>query len=238
MEERIYTGIISAMQKEIDLLLGEAKIERVDSIGGVDYHVGSLCGCDVVIAKAGIGKVMASSGMTAMICNFKLSRVIFTGIAGGVGDDTKVLDQVIGTSLVQHDFGQYTREGFSWIPGFEGESGYYDCDPGLVQLAYDSAVKVIGPEHVFKGMIASGDQFIASESQVERLQKDFDAIACEMEGASVAIVCSKYHIPFVVIRAMSDKADGNAHESYDNMADIAADHSCRTVMEMLKSSAK
>jgi len=234
-EERI--GLISAMDNEVALLLDEAEIDRVDTIGGVDFHVGTLHGQPVVIIRSGIGKVMAASALTAMLNNYPISRVIFTGIAGGVGNETEVLDQVIATRLVQHDYGTITNDGFVWsssVPGEdEGEKGYYTCDPGLVNLAYEAAIQAVGEDHVYKGIVATGDQFVASEEYVETLQRDFDAIACEMEGASVAAVCAQYEVPFVVIRAMSNKADGNAHESFDNMIDIAADNSSRIVIQML-----
>jgi adenosylhomocysteine nucleosidase len=103
-------------------------------------------------------------------------------------------------------------------------------------MAYRAALAVVGEGHVFRGLVASGDQFVASEAFVRRLQEEFNAIACEMEGASIALVCEQYNTPFVVIRTLSDKADGLAHETYENMADLAADNSCRIVMEMLKSS--
>ena len=226
-------GIISAMPNEVDLLLRKAEIDRVDKIGSVDFNVGTLCGRPVVIAQAGIGKILSAAGTAAMLNNYDISEVIFTGIAGGVGDETRVLDVVIATQLVQHDFGQILGEGFEWAEGDSGEEGYYACDAGLVEDAYRAAVDVVGPDHVFKGIVASGDQFVASEQYVKKLQDDFNAIACEMEGASVALVCRQYGVPFVVIRTMSDKADGAAHETYENMADIAADHSSRIVMEML-----
>lgn len=229
------TGIISAMQNEIDLLLSEAQIERTDTVGGVDYHVGTLCGKPVVIAGAGIGKILSAAGITAMLNRYDISDVLFTGIAGGVGDETSVLDVVIATELVQHDFGYRNNDGFAWSGGFNGETGRYACDKELVELAYRAAVDVVGEAHVFRGTIASGDQFVASEEYVDYLQSDFNAIACEMEGASIALVCQQYDTPFVVIRTMSDKADGLAHETYENMGDIAADNSCRIVMEMLES---
>lgn len=233
-EDMHYTGIISAMANEIDLLLKEARIDDVETIGGVDYHVGELCGQHVVIAQAGVGKVLSAAGAAAMIDNFPIDSLIFTGIAGGVGDETQVLDEVVATQLVQHDYGQITNDGFEWFEGYVGENGRYPCDEELVELAYRSAVKVVGEDHVFKGTIATGDQFIASEEYVKILQDEFDAVACEMEGAAVALVCMKYEVPFVVVRAMSDKADGNAHESYKNMGDIAADNSSEIVMAMLR----
>lgn len=228
-------GIISAMQNEVDLLLQEADIDHTDTIGGVDFNVGLLCGKPVVIARAGIGKILSAAGTAAMLNNYDISELIFTGIAGGVGDETKVLDVVVATMLVQHDYGQITNEGFEWSKGFDGEEDYYPCDERLVNLAYAAAVDTVGKEHVFQGIVASGDQFVASEAYVKKLQEDFNAIACEMEGASIALVCERYGVPFVVLRTMSDKADGLAHETYENMADIAADNSSRIVIEMLES---
>ena len=234
-----YIGIISAMDNEIDLLLDVAVIDRVDTVADVEYHVGSLHGQPVVIMRAGIGKIRAASSVTAMLSKYPISKVIFTGIAGGVEDDTKVLDEVIATRLVEHDYGILSNDGFEWRsgdPGTGGEAGlYYDCDPELVKLAYDAAVDVVGEDRAHKGIIATGDQFIANSEYVEKLQKDYDAYACEMEGAAVAVVCIKYETPFVVIRALSDKADGNAHDSYEDFGEKAADNSSRIVFEMLDS---
>lgn len=227
-------GIISAMDTEIDLLLMNAEIDRTDHIGGIDFHVGTLGGKDVVIVRAGIGKVLAAAGTAALLNNYDIESLFFTGVAGGVGDETKVLDVVIASDLVQHDFGTIQSDGFLWRPGENGIGGYYPCDEKLIELAYESAVSVVGADHTFKGTIATGDQFVASESYVKELQDKFNAIACEMEGASVAAVCFQYEIPFVVIRAMSDKADGLAHETYENMVDIAADNSCKIIMKMLE----
>lgn len=234
-EQQEYIGIISAMDNEVDLLLKEAEIDHVDTFATMDYHVGTLHDKPVVIVKGGIGKVRAAAGVTTLLNQYKISDVIFTGIAGGVGDETKVLDEVVATGLVQHDYGEITNDGFVRTEGTEGEEkGVYYCDEGLVDLAYESAKSVLKDHDVYKGIIATGDQFVASEEYVEGLEKDYDAMACDMEGASIAIVCSQYDVPFVVIRAMSDKADGKAHESYENMGDIAADNSSKIVMKMLE----
>ena len=225
-------GIISAMDNEISLLLDSAEEEEVVTIGGVDYHVGTLCGQDVVICKSGIGKVLGAAGVTAMLNNFDITEVLFTGIAGGVGDKTHVLDMVIATDLVQHDFGEILADGFKWTKGYVGD-GYYPCSEELVDQAYSAAVSIIGEDHVFKGTIATGDQFVASEEYVNWLQDKFDAIACEMEGAAIALVCMQYDTPFVVIRAMSDKADGLANKTYNDMGDRAAELSSSIIMKML-----
>ena len=227
-------GIISAMDNEIDLLLQNAEIDHVDHTGERDYYVGTLCGKDVVIVRAGIGKVRAAAGAATLLNLYDVSDVIFTGIAGGTGDGTKVLDVVVAVNLVQHDYGAVTKEGFTWSERSGGDDGYFTCDEGLVKLAHGAAEEVVGEGHVFEGTIATGDQFIASESYVETLQENFHALACEMEGAAVASVCTQYGVPFVVVRTMSDKADGNAYETYKKMADIAADNSCRIIMNMLE----
>ena len=233
-----YIGIISALDNEIDILLDEAKIEREDEIGGVIYNVGTLENKNVVITKAGVGKIRSSSAITAMINNYNITKVIFTGIAGGLLDSEKVLDVVIATKLVEHDYGMLDNTGFVWTSGDPGisksDGDYYECDTNLVNLAFDKAKGVVGDSHVFKGVIATGDQFIANEEYVNKLRNDFDAYACEMEGASVAVICIRYAIPFVVIRALSDKADGAAHDSYENFGDIAALNSSKIVLKMLE----
>ncbi len=228
------TGIISAQENEVSLLLARADIDRVERIGGVDYHIGTLCGREVVICRAGIGKAYSAAGAAVMMSRFPLSSLLFTGIAGGVGDQTKVLDMVIATELVHHDYGAIHEDGFTWTTPIDGGTGHFTCDPALVETAFNAAVAVVGEGHVFRGLVASGDQFVASESYVNSLREKFGAIACEMEGACVASVAARFGVPFVVIRAMSDKADGKAHESYENLGDLAADHSGRIVMEILK----
>lgn len=227
-------GIIAAMDTEIDLLLLNADIDHEDQVGGIVFHVGTLRGKDVVIVKAGVGKVLSAAGTAALFNRYNISSLIFTGVAGGVGDETKVLDMVIATDLVQHDYGRIDDAGFVWSAPYNSASGYFPCDEALVDLAYNAAVDTLGAEKVHKGTIATGDQFVASASYVKELQDKFDAIACEMEGASVASVCSMYNVPFVVLRVMSDKADGVADETYADFVDTAADNSCTIVMKMLE----
>ena len=232
--ERI--GIISAMSNEMKLLLDNADIDHVDRVGGFEFNVGKLKGKDVVIVKAGVGKVLSAAAAATLANNYRVVDAIFTGIAGGVGDKTNVLDVVVASELVQHDYGTMTRnEGFIWWPTENADdNGFYQCDYKLADIACESATEIMGSSRVFRGRIATGDQFIASESYVRELQDKFDALACEMEGAAVASVCKQYNIPIVVIRCMSDKADGLARESISNMGDIAADNSSRIVMRMLE----
>ncbi len=227
-------GIITAMSNELSLLLENADIEETKTIGGVDYNIGTLEGQDVVLVKAGVGKILAAAGAATLINEFDVSSIIFTGIAGGVGDETEVMDIVVSTDLAVHDYGDINNDGFAWeaVHGSD-ENGRIPADPELTALAFDSAVSVVGADSAFKGTIATGDQFVASESYVKVLQDRFNALACEMEGAAVGLVAYTYGVPFVVIRCMSDKADGLAHGTYANFGDTAADNSARIVMNML-----
>ena len=227
-------GIITAMSNELSLLLENADISRTETIGGVEYNIGTLQGKDVVLAKAGIGKILAAAGAATLINEFDVSSIIFTGIAGGVGEETEVMDVVVSTDLVVHDYGDMTNDGFVWdaVAGSD-ENGRIPADADLADLAYEAAVDVVGKDSAFKGNIATGDQFVASENYVKILQDNFNSLACEMEGASVGLVAYQYGVPFVVIRCMSDKADGLAHESYEDFGDQAADNSASIVMEML-----
>ena len=234
-------GILTAMENEIRALLSRAEVERTDTIGGVTFYVGKMCGRDVVIAQAGVGKVLSAAGASTMLNQYDVKALIFTGVAGGVGDETRVLDMVIATELVQYDYGFRKEDGFHWSrPIFTSNpgTGHFICDTDLAESAWNAAVSVVGREHTFRGTIVSGDQFVSSESFVRELQENFGAVACEMEGAAVASVCEQYGVPFVVIRSMSDKADGKAHETILNMMDLAAEHCCRVLTKMLEDMGK
>ena len=230
------TAIISAMAVELDALVKAADIEKETVIGGNTFYVGTLNGEDVVLVQAGIGKVLAASCTAALLNNFTVKGVIFTGIAGGVGDEVNVMDMVIGSALVQHDYGTETNDGFVWNgeAAADQETGMIPVDKTLSTIAYNAAKDVLGAEKVHQGVIATGDQFVASESYVKVLQDKFDALACEMEGSSVARVCDQFGVPCTVIRCMSDKADGLAHDTYAFNYTEASNTSASVVMEMLK----
>ena len=228
-------GIISAMDVELKKLVEEAEVSKEETVAGNTFYIGTLNGVDVVLVKGGVGKVLAASCTQTMINNYRVGSVVFTGVAGGVGDDTQVMDMVIGTALVQHDYGTETNDGLQWngSAAADQETGMIPVDEALSKLAYDSACAVLGEEKVHQGVIATGDQFISSESYVKTLQEKFDALACEMEGAAVARVCDQYKVPCAVLRCMSDKADGIAHDTYEfNMTD-AANNSASVVLGMM-----
>ena len=233
-------GIVSAMSVELNALVEKTKITRTEEIAGNTFYEGVLNGVDVVLVKAGIGKVLAASCAETLIDTYHVGGIVFTGIAGGVGDEVNVMDMVVATELVQHDYGTETNDGFVWNgeAGSDQKTGMIPVDGTLSKIAYDAACDVLGETKVHQGVIATGDQFISSESDVKELQTKFNALACEMEGASVARVADQFGVPCAVIRCMSDKADGLAHDTYAFNYTQASNTSASVVLEMLNTIAK
>ena len=227
-------GIISAMNSELQFLIDSSRIAKVDEIGGMKFYSGNLMGKDVVLVKGGVGKSLSAACTATLINQYRVRQIIFTGIAGGVGNEVKVLDIVIATELILHDYGTVgNEEGFFWRPGPDGIERI-PVDRALADLAYNTALSVVGRDRVYRGLVATGDQFIASGWYVNLLQEKFNALACEMEGASVALIADKFKVPCVIIRCMSDKADGQAHTAIANFGDQAAEISEQIVLGLLE----
>jgi adenosylhomocysteine nucleosidase len=225
-------GIIGAMRSEVEELVSLLDGKEEIRIGALTFYRGKLLGAvDAVIAECGVGKVNAAITATLMIREFSPRAIINTGVSGALSPALSVGDLVIGDSFVQHDMDTSPigdPVGFVTGPNLV----YFPADEALVSAAVAAAASLGLP--AISGRVASGDQFIAGGESKARIRTCFDAATCEMEGTAVAEVCDQYDTPFVVIRAMSDKADGEAHESFDNFGDTAADNSSRIVMEMLK----
>lgn len=226
-------AIIGAMDKEISLLKPEIKDMKEKTIGKITFYQGKLENKDVVLLKTGVGKVNAAVGANTVIREFGAEKIIFTGVAGAINRKLNVADVVISKDLVQHDvdLSAFDRP-LGLISG--EESAEFKANPELIDLATKSAIKVLGKDKVHLGRIATGDQFIADKKKVEFLGEYFKADAVEMEGASVAQVAQIYGVPFVVLRALSDKADGGAEMVYDEFVQVAANNSAKIVKEMLK----
>lgn len=226
-------ALIGAMDSEIEFLKNSMKNVTETKIGAITYYEGILEEKDVVLLKTGVGKVNAAIGADTVIREFKVESIIFTGVAGAVDNKLNIADIVVSKDLVQHDV-DLTAFGrpMGLIPG--SESIEFKADKNLIDIAYESAVKVLGKDKVKIGRIATGDQFIADKDKVEMIGKVFGASAVEMEGGAVAQVAHLYNIPFVVLRAVSDKADGSAKMTYEDFVIIAADNSANIVKEMLK----
>ncbi|RKP55342.1 5'-methylthioadenosine/adenosylhomocysteine nucleosidase [Cohnella endophytica] len=225
-------GIIGAMQEEIELVLARLENKQTEKHGGIVYHRGDFHGKKVVLTRSGVGKVNSAVCTQILIDRFGADAVIFTGVAGAVDPALNIGDIVVSSSSLQHDV-DVTALGFprGTIP--YQDVSEYAADARLVALAELSGEKVF-PGRCVTGKVLSGDQFIADRSAVKQLYEELGGACTEMEGASVAQVCHMNDIPYVVIRSMSDKADGSAHVNFAEFTIEAANRSFAIVEEMVK----
>lgn len=225
-------GIIGAMDEEIEMLLKKIKLSKKDVKAKMEFNQGKLLDKDVIVVRSGIGKVNAAVCTQILIDDYRVDKVINVGVAGGIEKEIVPGDVVIADSLVQHDMDTSALgDKIGQIPRL----GTYDfkCDKTLVMLAKEACNKSLQC-NCYTGRIVSGDQFIASEEKIKWLQKEFNAIACEMEGASIAQVCYLNSIPFVIIRSISDNANNEAHMDYEKFVPIAVKNSINILESMLK----
>jgi adenosylhomocysteine nucleosidase len=225
-------GIIGAMREEIALLQRELKNQQVQSHAGITYHVGDFHGKKTVLCKSGVGKVNAAVCTQVLIDRFGADAVIFTGVAGALDPSLEIGDIVVSRSSVQHDM-DVTPLGYA-----RGVIPYQDVsdfpsDPGLIRLAEEAGERLF-PGRCRTGKVLSGDQFIADREAVRLLHEQLGGTCTEMEGASVAQVCHMNAIPHVIIRSMSDKADGSAHVNFEEFTVEAANRSFAIVDDMVR----
>lgn len=226
-------GIIGAMHEEIvELKKLMTEIEEI-KIASMVYYKGVLKDKEIVLVESGIGKVNSAVCTTILIKEFNVDKIVFTGVAGGIGKNIEVGDIVISSDLIQHDF---DVTAFGANPGDipRMDVSAFKADEGLVELAKESALKIFSKEKVRIGRIVSGDQFINGIEKINWLDKTFGAEAAEMEGASVAHVCHLFKVPFVILRAISDKADSDAKVDFPTFVHMAAKNSKDIVMNMIE----
>lgn len=226
-------AIIGAMDIETIRLTELMTVNEKKDVAGITFFDGQLNNQDVIVATCGVGKVNAAVCTQIMISEFGAEKVINTGVSGAIYSGLDVGDTVISTDCLQHDV-DCTAFGYAhgMIPRME--TSIFPADQALVDLAYEVSLELLKDHKVFKGRIVSGDQFVASPERKTFLEDVFKAYTTEMEGASIAHVCHLNQIPFVIIRAMSDKADGSAHVNFDEFAVMAAENSNQIVLGMLK----
>ena len=226
-------GIIGAMEIEVATLIDAMKISKKETKAGMTFCCGKIEGKDVVVVKSGVGKVNAAMCTQILIDDFDVDAVVNTGVAGSLNNDIDICDVVVSTKAQQHDM-DVTALGYDRgiIPDME--KSVFEADSKLIDLAKKSA-KDAGLEiNVFEGKVLSGDQFIGTEEAKNFLKKEFAGDCAEMEGASIAQSAYLNHIPFVIIRAISDKADGSAEVDYPVFEEEAARHSARLVADLVK----
>lgn len=224
-------GIIGAMDEEIKLLLEHMENKRITAKAGIDYYEGNILDRPVVLCKSGVGKVNAAVTTQILLDAFGVSRVLFTGVAGAVHPALDIGDIVISSLCIQHDM-DATALGYprGVIPYQEVSA--FAADSGLVALAEQACNDL--KQNYITGIVLSGDQFIASREAVYGLREQLNGACAEMEGAAVAQVCHMNRTPFVIIRSMSDKADGSAHVNYRDFTVTAAQRSHAILECMLK----
>ena len=225
-------GIIGAMESEIHLLRKELEeTVMTQRAAGMDFTGGILAARMVVIAYSGVGKVNAAACTQAMIDRFHPRLIINTGIAGAAREGLKIGDVVISTDAVQHDV-DVSALGYApgCIPGTRG----LVADPYSISKALACIRKMEPGTAVVAGRVASGDQFVAGGEAREKIMSLFTPACIEMEGAAIAQVASKNGIPFLIIRIMSDNADGGAVKDYRAFEKEAADRLQKMVKEIIK----
>ncbi|WP_022818711.1 5'-methylthioadenosine/adenosylhomocysteine nucleosidase [Fusobacterium russii] len=228
-------GIIGAMHEEI-VELKELMIDMKErKISNLTFFEGKLYGKDIVLMESGIGKVNAAISTTLLINEYKVEKIIFTGVAGAVNPEINVTDIVIGTDLVESDMDVTAGGNYKLGEIPRMKNSYFKPDSYLFELAESVAIKLFGEKKVFSGRIISRDEFVASAEKVKKLNEIFNAACVEMEGAAVAHVCEVLNVPFIVIRSISDKADNDAGISFDEFVKIAAQNSKLIVEGILNS---
>lgn len=224
-------GIIGAMDAEVAKL--KERMTEVDVVkaASMEFYKGKLNGTEAVVVRAGIGKVNAACCTQVMIDRFPVRCVINTGIAGSLRAEIDIGDIVLATDAIEHDmdvaiFGYAPGQ----VPGIQVDA--FAADAKLRQAAKESCERVNPDIHVYEGRIVTGDQFISSKEKKEWLIKTFDGYCTEMEGAAIAHAAYLNEVPFLIVRAISDKADDSAEMDYPTFEAKAIEHSVRLITEL------
>ena len=222
-------AIMGAMPEEIEPIVSKLDNVKQTVYGANTYYEGSYNGQEVVVAYSKIGKVFATMTATMLIEKFGCDKLLFSGVAGAISNELSIGDLIIADGLCQHDL-DITAFGhpFGYVP--EGEV-CISTDVGLRNIAKDVA-KSKGLT-LKEGVIATGDQFVADEERKNWIGSTFDADALEMEGASVAVVCSALNVPFFILRAISDSADMDASFNFDEFLESSAKISADFILSMV-----
>ncbi|MDH0675132.1 5'-methylthioadenosine/adenosylhomocysteine nucleosidase [Empedobacter sp. GD03861] len=252
MSERII-GIMGAIPQEINGVVNLLTNKQEHKIGRRSYFTGELNNQKVVVVYSRVGKVAASATVTTLILEFKVSELIFTGVAGGIHADVKIGDIVLGQSLIQHDMNAQPL-----FPAYEipmlGKA-YFEADSSQLQVATTAILEILEEQHLHNvisekdldkfnihqpqlhvGLIGSGDLFFSTNSQKEKLQQNLPEMLCvEMEGAAVAQVCYEFDIPFIIIRTISDDADDHSTLDFNSFIEkISNVYSIEIIKNIIK----
>ncbi len=244
---------MGAIPQEINGVVNLLTNKQEHKIGRRSYFTGELNNQKVVVVFSRVGKVAASATVTTLILEFKISELIFTGVAGGIHADVKIGDIVLGQSLIQHDMNAQPL-----FPAYEipmlGKA-YFEADSSQLEVATTAILEILEEQHLHNvisekdldkfnihqpqlhvGLIGSGDLFFSTNSQKEKLQQNLPEILCvEMEGAAVAQVCYEFDIPFIIIRTISDDADDHSTLDFNSFIEkISNVYSIEIIKNIIK----
>lgn len=242
------TALLGAFDEEVKLVQQSLQEPKTQTLNGIRFVTGRLGSQRVVVAETGIGKTNAAMTTAFVLAHFRPERVLFTGIAGGVNPDLQPGDIVIARQTGYHDYHSVT---FDQKPTNQTRNAvdkqpnpaYFPADSTLLQKAlgavrqtrFEIIPLTSRPPSVITGTVVTGDEFVNSEARVNQLRADHRADATEMEGAAVAQVCYQQRVPCLVIRSLSDRANGNARQDMLTFYKIAARNSAKLVVAIVQS---
>lgn len=224
-------GIIGAMDVEVAALKEKMEHMTVTRRAGMEFYDGILEGLPAVVVQCGVGKVNAALCVQILCDCFAVTAVVNTGIAGSLCNDLDIGDLVVSRDAMYHDVDvQVFSYPIGQVPGMPEA---YPADEALMAYAF-AAAESVNPGHTKIGRVASGDQFICRKEQKDAIIANTKAVCTEMEGTSIAHAAYRNGVPFVILRAISDKADDSAEMDYPTFEAIAADRCARVAMAMAK----
>lgn len=225
-------GIIGAMAVEIALLKENMKDLTVTHTAGMEFCEGRLGEVEVVVVQCGVGKVNAAICAQSLCGQFGVTHLVNTGIAGSLCAQLDIGDLVISRDAMYHDF-DCVHFGYEMgrVPGMDTVA--FPADKDMIARA-TAAAEAVHPGHHYTGRVASGDLFVAEKSAKDAIIAKTQALCTEMEGAAIAHTAYRNGVPFVILRAISDKADDSAEMDYPTFEAIAARRCAQVVMTMAK----
>ena len=225
-------GIIGAMREEVETLVEKLTDVRQQTHAWSTYYEGKLEGMDVVVVQCGVGKVNAAMCAQILCSVYGVTHLVNTGIAGSLNAQLDIGDLVVSRDAMYHDF---DCNAFGYpagkVPGMDVIA--FPADEKLMEKAF-AAAEEVNPGHTKVGRVASGDQFVASKALKEKIIDLTQALCTEMEGAAIAQTAYRNGIPYVILRAISDKADDSADMDYPTFERIAAHRCAAVVMNLAK----
>lgn len=217
-------GIIGAMEEEVAALKKMMTDVEIREIASMEFAQGKLANKTVVVVRCGIGKVNAAICTQILALHYKVDAVINTGVAGSLRNDIDIADIVLSKDTLQHDV---DATGFGYDLGVipRMEQSVFPGDTDLIEKAKEICKEKLPNVGIHVGRIVSGDQFISDSHKKEWLVENFNGYCTEMEGAAIAQAAYLNNIPFLIIRAISDKADHSAEMDYSEFENLAIEHS-------------